>query len=368
MIVKEWRVTKMVEDVKPWNINENKKTLELAQKVGEYLVGYERLAIIPIVNSCTVRLDLPLDVSTNSNLLCFPKGTGKETFLNKIIAASNPNVIITMSDKQFESKLIRLPDDIFKNKVWTVEDLIVTLTGLSQKQRMQLLGFYTAMLANKRYERSDATFSRKIEDVNISCIFGIASDMMSKYKGEFFTSTFLERVIPIYGHFSEEEVNKIAEETTKRNATSSSESTLPKIELPLNGEKVKIDIPPEIEAEIINLAKRLHTFTNLSIARAVNYVSNFVKANALINNRETCQADIELYKYVEDLHFPMQEGTPNSRVYWHIANSQEPQSIIDIHNATGLREKVVRRLLHELTEEEAVKYDTGERGRKIFWV
>jgi len=287
-------------------MEEIKNTLKFINKITEYFQHYELLAIPIIVNPLTICLKLNEDEAPNSNLIITRKGLGKSTVL-KCLAKSNPKYFIELPDKIHESEIIKnFRQDDFERKVWILDDLVVSFRGLNKKQREQLEGFFIAILSKGKYERSGV---RRIENAKISCMFGFAQENYSKYSKELFTSTLLDRIVPISYDFSADEIKEIIEFKIKAKRE---KRNFPEIKLPFTDEDVEIEIPEQFDKEIVELAMRLQAICGLTATRGLNYVQNFLKANALINDRsEVTKADINLFKLILPIHGDIKDSLEN---------------------------------------------------------
>ena len=287
-------------------MDEIKNTLKIVAKITEYFKHYELLAIPIIVNSMTICLKLNEDETPNSNLIITRKGLGKSSIL-RCLARSNPKYIIELPDKIHESEIMKnFRQDDFERKVWILDDLVVSFRGLNKKQREQLEGFFIAILSKGKYERLGV---RRIENAKISCMFGFAQENYSKYSKELFTSTLLDRIVPISYDFSPDEIKEIIEFKIKAKRE---KKNLPEVKLPFTDEDVEIEIPEQFDNEIIELAMKLQTICGLTATRGLNYIQNFLKADALINDRsEVVKADINLFKLILPIHGDVKDSLEN---------------------------------------------------------
>jgi len=272
-----------------------KKTSRILSQISEHLHYYTLIAIPVIVNSLTVCLNLGKNDVTNSNLVVIPAGLGKSTLTHKILAESNPKYMISLPDRIYESLIADLPIDDFRRKVWVVDDLITSFGGLSTKQREQLMGFFNSALSKRRYERQKKP---PISDIKISCMFGLATENYDKYKKKMLQHTFLERVIPIKYSFDKVTVKDICRRNLNKDR-----SRKPKVVLPFRKNDVEISIPSELNESILDCAMKLQGVSSLSGTRGTEYIQNFVRASALLNNRkEACMCDINLFRQILPLH------------------------------------------------------------------
>jgi hypothetical protein len=348
----------------------NERTFEISRIVSSYLPGWEKLSIAAAINMLTLSIKTPENVPPNSNLLVVPKGGGKNTFLNAIMQCSNPEFIIKTAERQFEY-FISEEADIFDNKVWTIEDLIISFKGLTTKQREQLISFYTSMLSNMSFERMDIRGYKRLIKGRIVCMFGFAAEDFHYERESLWTSTFLERAVPLYAHWDADTINRIRERTIGRHYRNT--DPLPEVRLPFRKELIDIRMSEDIKQELQVLVNRLAKKTNMSYSRATNYICNFLKANAYLNGREVVSMnDIELYKYIEEVHFPY----ISSAKLVILEQLIQPLSldlllprINDKLRRQGreINEYQLRKCLNELYDEGYIEYDTIERGKRIYW-
>jgi hypothetical protein len=343
------------------------KTMAAAETTAGYLKGWDRLSALLYVTMHTIFLDLPKGVLPNSNLIVVGKGHGKGAFLEGIVRPSNPNHTIMVGDKSYESKLVRRPSSDFKDKLWLAEDLIVILEGMNRKQRAQWQGFFIKLLSTGTYDRDDEKHTAPIVGAWMSCIFGIAKERWYDFKGEFLGTTFLERLIPVYGHKDESVDASIRRATLSRREGQVS-VPLPTVSLiPPSSGKVHVNVPKNISEKVYDISRRFEHRTGLSPARATNYILNFVQANAYINGRtEVTEDDIQLWEYVEDIHYPdAGSGKPLMIIRNHIRDINTT-NVKTASNATGLSMDIVRNCLNELVANGEIDVHTGPHGLKTY--
>ncbi len=321
-----------------------------------------------MVSAATIMLDLKEGEAGNSNLVVAPKGSGKGTFLEAILAKANPEVVWCLPQKAFESKLVHQDRSVFMNRIHVAEDLLPTLEAASKIQRHQLLALYTQLLQSGRYTRDDLGGLNTITGARIIAFFGVAAEEWHRYAGEFSGSTFLERVVPIYLQLTDEQEHQISLNIAKRRGSATRESTLPRIRLPEGGQGRTMVLPENLQAAVVARAKKLSKYTGLSIARATHYVTNFLLASALWNGRsEPSVWDLLLYKHVEDLHFPPPGKKPMEQVRWAVRMATDAMTIQQLVVCTHLSDKQVRHSLNGLAEEGEVEVvRVGEHGEQLW--
>jgi len=343
-------------------------TMTMASTIASYLRGWNRYAVVPIVNMHTIFLKLPKGTYPNSNLLVAGAGHGKGALMTGILWPSNPDILIKLGDKSFESKLVKRPSPDFKDKVWVGEDLIVILEGMSQKQRAQWSGFFVQLLATGQYDRDDDTHTAPITDAFMSCMFGIASERWKDFKGPFLGMTLLERIIPIYlAPDPQVDIDMMCATIDRRHGGEFARPPRLALRRPLNNEKIKIAVPESVHYEIVDIAGRLLKYTGLSAARATNYVLNFLSANAYLNGRtEITVADLYLWQHVEDLHYP-ENGSNVNKVRAFLRKATEEVSADDI--VAGIPElgiKAVRNALDELVDTREIEVRTAAHNKRYY--
>jgi hypothetical protein len=302
------------------------KTLQLAFQVDSWLKGWFLPSIIPIVNAMSINLKLPETRKLNSCLVVAPRGSGKTELLERILAASNPNHLVVMPPKIFESELVKKPRDSFHNKIVVLDDLIVTFEGMSTKQRQQLVNFWTKLL-----EGSYARDANGISDVSTIALFGLASEQLDRFRDELMSATFLDRVPPFKHNVTPEMKRKILQLRAQRSMRNSA-LRRPFVRLPLpekieDSRKVNVAFPRsgEMEDGIVEYAMELDSYGVQSYARAQDYVKTFMRANALLNGRsKVTNSDVYLYDLVHPLFLnSMGELGTENRVLSAIRNHPE---------------------------------------------
>ncbi|MFC2154299.1 hypothetical protein ACFLRC_02370 [Candidatus Altiarchaeota archaeon] len=285
-----------------------KEINNLVHKISEYLYHYTLLSVVVIVNCLTINLNIGKEDVTNSNLLNVPAGFGKTTLVHKILAQSNPRYIISLPDKIYESLLTsEFPLEAYQKKVWVLDDLLTSFRGVSTKQRDQLMGFFNSILAKRRYERQKLP---PIEDIKISCMFGIASKNYERYQKKMFEHTFLERVVPVKYDFDLNTAEDIC--TRKRRPVKGKK---PKVVLPFRKKNVDISIPSDLYVPVMECNRKLHGSSGMSMPRGQEYIDNFIRASAFLNGRkEACMCDINLFKQVLPLHNGLISGSLEAKI------------------------------------------------------
>lgn len=359
------------------------RLVELSKTVGSFLLRYDYLAIPTLVNSHSIRLKLPKSTPTNSNILVFPKGSGKSVFLSDIISKHNDGMVINRSDIHHEYMLMNRADEEFDHKIWICDDLVVTLAGLEAgRQRNQLTGFYTAILSKGEYERDGVQnqFSgmRKIEDAVICCQYGLASEYFRTERKQLFNNTLLDRMIPIYAHLSDDDARAIIRATIKRSSSIDIVDP-PNLKLTeLDGEPIHIKIDSSIDGLIEDAAITLYHATGLAPGRAASYINNFVSSNALLNDRKIADIDdMEVWEFIQDMHLPYSEGSARASVLHLLASSTThidnsggvmPLTTKDLATRLGEHYQTIAAVMFELREEGTVHWDRIDRGEYIYWL
>jgi len=279
----------------------NKVTLNLSKKIGSYLKTWELPSIPIIVNCLTPFIKKTQQFQNNSNFIIDNMGMGKTTILD-ILQKSNPKHLKILPKKMYAMDLADLGDDYYKNCILVHQDMVGAFGGLKPKTLEQLSGFWTSLLSEHHYEQ----LGKKIKNANCCVMFPITKYGWYKNKHTFIDETFTDRVTQLIVEArTEEEIKEIAD--FKLNREELIYQKYPKIKLPFPARQHKIEWSKQFHEnfrkEIINLAFELEEFRVCSITRGTNYIRNFLKANALINNRkEVNEYDLELYKSIHKLH------------------------------------------------------------------
>ena len=302
-------------------------------------------AYIISVNALTISLDVP---TANSNIWIQPKGTGKSFFLQKL-AGSNPDYVILLPDKLFESAILEFPKDWFEDKVWVHDDMIVAFHGLTTKQRQQLTGFFVEFLSKGKYARIEKR-NKLIVEGRISCIFPIAIENYSKYRRELYDQTLVpERLIPITHKVNIDKLYEVVDRSIEAPLRNIS------IKLPFTKDKVKVTIPESLKRYTKQFATTLSISTGISITRAVMYVSNWLKSHALLNGRyEVSDSDISVFRLLAPLH-AIGRDTARGEIYLYLAKKYLESGEInmkDVYQKFSVKysPRTVRRLLKEMVE------------------
>jgi len=281
-----------------------KTTLDFAGKVESWLKGWLLPSIIPIVSSMSINLRVPRGMrKLNSCLIVAPRGSGKTELLEHILAASNHRHFVVLPPKIFESDLVKKGREYFHNKVMVLSDLIVTFEGMARKQREQLVNFWTKLLEGNYARDRDA-----LENVSTLALFGLASEQLDKFRDELMSATFLDRVPPFKHNVTTEMKREILQFRAKLQRHEE-EYKPPVLKLPLpekidDSSKIQVAFPRsrEIENRIVEYALELDKYHVQSFARAQDYIRNFMRANALLNNRRRVTvSDLYLYDLVHPL-------------------------------------------------------------------
>lgn len=281
---------------------EQKKLEEIVVKISSSLKGYWLVSIPIVVNAMSISLIKKPQNMDNHNLLIVPKGYGKTTLLSKILAESNPRWYIELPSRIFEPQILDFSDEYFDRKIWVLDDLITTFSGMNKKQRYQLIGFFNDFLSKGHYGRKD-----KIKEGRILCQFGLASENYREYCKEMFSSTFEDRMTPIKFSFTIDQIKRILSEQSYDNE-------LPKVKLPFKKSMQNVEIPQEFDKDINNIALDFQTKAGFSAIRAKTYIKNFIKSNAVLNERKVCKEDLRLFRFIFPLHFDIGPLTLEDRI------------------------------------------------------
>jgi hypothetical protein len=291
----------------------NSETIRLANEINKYLHGYQKVSMLLLPNICSLRTDYLQ--RPNSNLLVEDKGGGKSTLFN-MIYHSNPKNITKLPSKMYASDMVKWDKTCWQNKLLMHDDLIPAFSGLSIKSKEQLMGFFTELLSAGEYKQ----LGNEIKDAVCNAMFGMARDyyyqeqikpgIMSKdesdgesksksFKEKLFTSTFTDRVVIVTPPEKTDE-QKLDVMEFMRNR----QSKIPIIKLPINKfKKISIDYD---KIDLIALDSMCIDFDKsrvISAQRAQNYCINFMKGNAMLNNRScVTNYDLELLRELFPLH------------------------------------------------------------------
>lgn len=325
---------------------DNSETIRLGRLVAEYLYGYGEVAMLIFPNICSLWTDYIQ--RPNSNLLIEDMGGGKST-LFEMINLSNPKYITKLPPKIYAWELSKNKDSYFKDKLLLHDDLILGFSGLSKKSREQLTGFFTELLSSGKYKQLG-------NEVNGNCnaLFGIArkfffenqtmieqieskvtepddsniinhnnpniievkkkdyskSNDQYNLKEKLFTETFTDRVIQVKPPQKSESTKRIVLDFMRHR-----DKELPKIKLPL-GKKKKIIVDYNcLDLKLFDkLCIDFDKSNIISVQRAFNYCINFMKGNALLNNRNSINNnDLLMLQDLFPLHFARE--TNYTKVY-----------------------------------------------------
>lgn len=280
---------------------------ELVEEIGKVLYGYDQIISIIAPNCLTICLELgEISPMPNSNMLVLPKGFGKTTFF-RALEKFNKEYVVMLPDRVYESSLVdmcRRDPEIYRRRVWIIDDVVTTFSGMSKKQRAQFQGFFTSLLDEGRYcRRYKGSNNEEIKDAKVSVVMGFAKETYSKYAKEMFDTTFYERVVQISKKITSSDIEFIEHKLYQKLTSEHSKEKLPAIKLPFTEKDVNVDVPSDFNAEIQTLTTLTKIRTKVSPIRSYNYVLKFLQGNALLNGRNSvCKADIELYKSVLPYH------------------------------------------------------------------
>jgi hypothetical protein len=224
-------------------------------------------------------------------------GGGKTTFVN-ILEQSNAKYCLRLPTKIYAWDFVEnFPQGIFKRKLILHDDLIPAFSGLSEKSKQQLIGFFMEMLDKFKYEQLGKT-----QEGECNALFGIAKRYFTKRENkELYETTFFDRVtlvkpMPMNLQTKSDVLDLMA---TRDNPK------YPKVKLPLGRKKkIKLDFSKFDLEDIKKLALGFDQKGIMSHTRGFNYILNYMKGNALLNDRkEVRYCDWELFTEVYPIHF-----------------------------------------------------------------
>ena len=277
----------------------NKVSIEIANKIESYLKYWGVVSLIPIINTMSLFLDLPEQYKQLNSTLCISqRGSGKSTLLLHILPEPNKRKFQILPKKIFESLLMQEKKSYFHLKILIHDDIIVAFGGLSKKQREQLVNLFTSILSDGCYGRQNKWFK------GIRCVahFGIAKESYVKHHQSLLDSTFLDRFVTYTLDITDEMKEEILEHLDMLKEKNIS---MPSLNLPIPKKRVNIslDLDKETKNEINKLAMQLDRYNIMTYARAQNYIHIFLMSNALLNGRkETNRYDLEMYKRLHPYH------------------------------------------------------------------
>ena len=329
-----------------------------------------------IINAMTVSID-PKDINQrpNSNIIIQRSGTGKSTFLRALHEA-NPDHVIMLPSKIYESSVFDFPSEHFQNKVWIHNDLTTAFHGVSTKQRQQLQGLFIDILDRGVYERHDRSGRdpRRIE-ANISLIAALSEENFSKYGRETYYSTLIpERLVPIGVRFTPEDMQRL---TYNISSESWFDRLKEGLKLPFEDEPVKVKIGEAYLKDLRRLAFELQVRTSMSMSRAYLYLIKMAKGHALLNGRDyVTKADIDVLKYLLPAHRFPRPSTLEERVReiivkevfnsGEISSSEIYEKVREIPEFQNVTDRAIRKVFESIKRDVPTK--RGENNRIVFYV
>ena len=291
-------MTDLFKDKSPEFKKANEVTIKNANLVGKYLITWELPSIPIMVNMLTPFLKKTnSQFQNNSNFIIDEMGMGKTSIVT-ILQQSNPEYIKILPKKMYAMNLLDLGNEFYKNSVLIHQDMIGAFSGLSQKTFEQLSGFWTSILSEHSYQQ----LGKEIKDANCSVMFPITKIGWFKAKKLFFDETLIDRVTQLIVKPRDEDEKKEITDF-KINREEIDMVKFPKIKLPFSKKHKIIKYDRTLTKEIINLSHELDEFKVCSITRGSGYIRNFLKANAMLNDRNKINIhDLEMYKLVHSLH------------------------------------------------------------------
>lgn len=342
----------------------NSATWELVKPISNFLYGYTIPAAAIIVNLLTLNVKQNTNESTNSVLFISPMGSGKTTLISDILQKSNPKWCPPLPEKMFERDILKFPDDYFKRKVWCQDDLITTFRGTTTKQREQLMGAMNTLLTKGEYGRNDVRKSGRIV-----CLFGLAEEHYDKHKKQMLQSTFEDRFAKLTLKLSIEEKKKIV--LLKANSL---KKAIPKLQLPFK-RPTNLVLPQCMVPKIIEIATRFENEHQMSLIRAYDHISNFLKSNAIINHRGIIDDDLKLFKLLLPLYFGLNASSIRTKIaetiIRHSMDSQaitQSEIIQTVRKSVNCQDDSVIRNLASLRLENAINYEPTSDGGDIYWI
>jgi len=340
------------------------KTNKLVKAISSHFYKLEIQGLLISVNALTISINTRIP---NSNLWIQRRGSGKSEFL-RILAESNSDRFIVLPEKLYETTILEFDQEYFNDKVWIHDDFIVAIHGLTTKQRHQLMGLFVELLSKGEYVRRDRSGEYKVKG-RISCIFPIAQENYSRYGKELFYQTLVpERLVPVGFDFTAEDMRKAGILKLEKEYNTFRKDI--KLKLPFSDEKVSVKLPKEFFEEINNLSMRLQLLCGLSNTRGVEYVSNWLKAHALLNDREeVVKEDLEIFKLILPAHQEPRESLESEirRFIFNKLLEQEGVSSSEIYKSfSDYDKRVIRRVLQNIKRDCPNK--RGQKDEIIFYI
>ena len=278
---------------------DNLNSLKFIKEVEKIWKGLGEFYLIPFINMHTLFVET--GKQKNSSLIILIKGGSKSDFLTTIYS-NNPKSCVLLPEKMYESMLSKKPKEFFNNKIMIHTDLIAGFTGLNNKQREQLISFWTSILSDMRYERQD------VQEIKLdSCVvmFGLAFNNYHKYKERLFESTFLDRVTTINKPISlleKVEILRFMLKNDLKNAQKVRKNAIFRLKMRKKPLKIAIFMP-KFEQKIVDFSIDFDILGVMSFTRAKNYIVNFLMANAYFNDRlEVTENDMKMFEKLYSFH------------------------------------------------------------------
>ena len=359
------------------------KTRELISLLSKFFhAKMVPVGIIVCSNAMTASVDLTdINQKPNSNIIIQRSGTGKTTLLRGLHEA-NPDYVIRIPSKVFESSIIRFPEEYYQNKVWVHYDLITAFQGASTKQRQQLEGFLVDMLDHgvyERYDRSGSESSLKRVEGNISFLAALSEENFSKYGRETYYNTLIpQRMVPIGTKFDPKDLQVLMNRISLQNPSGSWFDDLVKgLRLPFRDDPVPVKIDEEYLKDLKRYAIELQIRTSMSMNRAYLYLIKMAKGHALLNERDyVTKADIEVLKYLIPAHRYPRPGTVEEVVRdiivkevftnGEVSSTEIYKKVREIPGYENVKKRAIRKAFDSIKED--VQTKRGERNMIIFYI
>lgn len=294
----------------------NKNILHVMDLIAKEKPNMQNLLGYAYINMHVLFIKKPI-VQNNNLIIVLPKGYGKSTGL-EWIARHFGKAFNEIPGKIYESFLVKEKPEFFHNRILYHRDLLVGLLGLTTKQRQQIYGFFIDLLDSGRYERQGVN---KLEGINTSFYGSMARDGFDKSRAELYDSTFADRIPLISDSFPQHHPFQVIE---KMATYDGNHAQLPVFINVKRRRQYKIEYDAlQYHQDIGIICVQMETDGIMSFSRAYHFISNFMRANALVNERKEVNIwDLKMFEHFLPLHYALPIKDP-----YMLAKAKSPQDI-----------------------------------------
>lgn len=292
-----------------------------------------------------------------SGLVVMPSGGGKTDVLNSFLDTRR-KIIEPASRATAQGLLKCLPEKYFNDCTWLVSDLTVYLEGLSEKSRIEFLGFLAKYLEDGVYTsiNSRESFERK---GRLQVLFGCTDEFLKDQRKAFRKTTAYNRLVPFHLTYDAEQKGRILEIIQEERPIEPLKFNLKRNEVIWPRDDKEIREKWEAVSMLLQQGR-----SETMIGRAAHDMKDLCMGCALLNGRnKVTSPDLEVAELLSPFMVNPFFFTDNTfKITCLMRADERAWTARELANQVGVSERTAEKHLSELRKTGTIKVDEQGNG------